>query len=119
MRASSNKSTSGSKSRYHGNITIEMIDDFLDPISKKKDYVSKVKFAPTSSTEGQGFVKEDENQRGSAVRNIPFNLRDTGDNFDYVVQNKRNYEKELQDTSSVQSNFNLEASFILENSVSD
>lgn len=115
MRAANKPSNT--KSRYHGNITIEMIDDFLDPISKKKDVVSKVKFAPSSTTDGHGFVKQDETHSGTEIRNIPFNLRDTEDNFDYVAQNKRNYEKELKDTLEVHSNLNQEASFVLENSI--
>lgn len=115
MRAPCETSSSAAKPRYHGNITIEMIDDFLNPISKKKEVVSKVKFAPSATTGGQGIIDFDSDKKNSNHSYLPFHQRDNNkSNFEYVSHNKRQYEKELRETQDSYSNLHLEASFLAE-----
>ena len=96
------------KPRYHGNITIEMIDDFLNPFSKKKETVSKVKFAPPPVTDGQGLVDTKPNARYNKTRE---------NNFDYVTNNRRHYEKELKETNEALSVSHMQGSHYAESSV--
>lgn len=92
--SSFSSSSASSKPRYHGNITIEMIDDYFNPfLNLKKEKVSKVKFVPGPTTNGQGLPMDPRS------RNIVQKTRATNDinNFDYVIQNKRQYEREIKE----------------------
>ncbi len=121
--ASNNKLRVPSKSRYHGNITIEMIDDFFTPISKRKEVVSTVKFAPVSTTEGQGIIEPDP-RIGKRI-NLSYGqkelLKAQGEStrdFDYVQKNKRCYEKELKENSSRLAELQIE-SFLNETAMTE
>ncbi len=99
-----NKLRASAKSRYHGNITIEMIDDFFTPISKRKEVVSTVKFAPASTTDGQGLIEPD--SRLGKLTNMTYGQKEllranseSHRDFEYVQRNKRYYEKELKEES--------------------
>jgi HrpA-like RNA helicase len=108
-------------SRYYGNITIEMIDDFLNPISKNKgkDQRYQIKFTPELATHGMGLIEENANNssnssasgnRNPAGRNIalsrndnddltymPFSQRESARTYNYASYNeKKCYEQQLR-----------------------
>ena len=108
MRSSNSSLNSSEKPvpRYHGNITLAMIDDFLNPISKKKDVISKIKFAAPPTTNGDGIVEQEAPNEHSYQTNkvdtsyMPFSRRETARDFDYINQQRKNYEKELKESAS-------------------
>lgn len=114
---SGNNDSSRLQTRYAGNITIEMIDDFLNPISKKKDVVSKVKFAPPPSTTSQSFM-EPTTARHRVVKADERACIDKAD-FEYVQKNKRMYEKELRGACNLMAKTSMEDSFLAESVVNE
>ena len=93
--SSFSSSSALNKPRYHGNITIEMIDDYLNPflngVQKKEERRSKVKFVPPPTTSGLGLPSE------KATNIVRKSNHPELSNFDYVQQNKRQYERELKE----------------------
>lgn len=109
--------------RYFGDVTLEMIDDFLNPVlNKRKDKVHKreVSFVKHGlSTRGVGLIQQDSDDEQSELggraqmRSLHSNRDDDKYNFGYVSTNKKAFEQELRGYQS-----NMEALYQAETSVS-
>ena len=103
-------------SKYFGNVTIDIVDDFLTPMSRQKrpDLLNKLKFLPASTSsqveraglrENSDDDDEDANEDAQYYSNTKlqaqryklFNQRDRAEDFEYINTYKSNYEKQLQD----------------------
>ena len=104
--------------RYAGNITMQMIDDYFNPISKNKDKtttLNQIKFTTESATNGLGLAPIDKNNQmfgGKSVTGsssnviVPFAermLKDHNDNFEYVNHMRKTFENELKFSSMQES----------------
>jgi hypothetical protein len=91
--------SSTTRSKLFGDVTLEIIDDFLNPINKKKtdSQIHKIKFIPTSESFGLGlrtYDSDDEifNDADSDRYSRP---KTPVDDFKYAEQLRADYEKEL------------------------
>jgi len=93
--------------RYYAEVTIDMIDDFMNPFTALKDpsriAANKMQLVPPPSTNGLG-LRDEQGETDDLKAPAFFCNRNNKDNREYAKQARRQFEKELIDSAAMESN---------------
>jgi hypothetical protein len=93
--------------RYYGDITLEMINDYLNPEREKKDKTVEILHkVPEPATNGMGLRDKNkyEDDEDVLLSNSFFNKRENKDNVNYAKSIRKEFERELKQSYAISNN---------------